>query len=50
MKWLYNQPGLMEVLTWSEWLMMTGVCILFGIAVVVIIKFFRIAFSMMRGE
>ena len=43
-----NQPGLMQVLTWPEWFMLVGVLIALSVAVVVAVKFFKIAFEVKR--
>jgi len=42
------EPGLMQVLTWPEFLMLLGVIILIGAAIWVFIEFVRIAWDMMR--
>lgn len=41
-----SEPGLMQVLTWGEWLMLAGVVGLLIVAVIVTIEFFKILWKM----
>jgi len=48
--WTYNQPGLSQVLTWSEWALMAGVMLLLVFAGWQAIKLARLFWDILNGR